>query len=926
MSWISRVAKLFQQEKLEKRLSEELEFHLAMREQLNAEQGMPPAEARRNALLRFGNPTLWRERMSEIDLMLLPQTILQDLRYGARTLCRNAGFTTVAILALALGIGVNTAVFTCYKAVVSRSLDARDPGRMVNLALVLHSGDFDPGFSYPDYEAYRDQLHSFSGVIAQSTDRLALSGTSGVRRESRASARPLLGRLGLFPNSFGAAKFANTFIVSQNYFVVLGIAPLRGRTFDAMTASELNTSPSVLISENYWQKRFAGDASILGKVVRLNGATFTIIGVTPHDFAGTSMTAPDFWLPLSLVPLVHPEDNWLRDRDNQCCRLFARLAPGVSIGRAQAEMTVLTDRLRVIHDPRSELSKPSLVQIWPGSPFGRTLDSGLKFAILLIMAAVGMILVVACANVASLQLARTASRQNELRIRLSLGASRRRVIRQLLTESAMLALVAGMVALLFTWALLKVLVTMAAGAVPAEYGSLVLHVTPDIGIFAYVFAISLVAGILFGLAPALESSRSALALSLKANSEASPLRSRRLRSALVAAQVAGSLMLMIVGSLLIRSAVHALKMDTGYDSKQAVNIDFQFPQRPEYTAVRKLALIRELRARIGALPGVTAITTTRPPDGGGMRTAGVSVNGEQPSPQDAVAFLYYTYVQANYFQTLGIPLLFGRSFQTQEGIPEPSVVVSASAANRLWPNQNPIGRSMRMSTDGQFHRKGEVLPDGTSYQVIGVARDIRGVQLDGSDSQQIYLPLPEDRLADYPLLIRIQSDPHLFMNSIGPVISAVDSNLVASSSILDEMLRLTPPFVVSGLAAVFASSIGLLGLALASMGIFGTVSYIVVLRTREVGIRMALGARKGDVLELMLRESTRPVAAGLLIGASLAVGASYLIRGILYGLSTVDAFSFAVVPLLFLGISLLAAYLPSRRAMLVDPIEALRCE
>jgi predicted permease len=926
MSWISRVRALFEREKFEKRLGEELEFHLAMREQLNTEQGMPPAEARRNALLRFGNPTLWRERVSEIDLMLLPQTILQDLRYGARTLCRNAGFTMVAILALALGIGVNTAVFTCYKAVVSRSLDARDPGRMVNLALVLHSGEFDPGFSFPDYEAYRDHLHSFSGVIAQSVGRLTLSDTSGVRAESGASARPWLGRLGVLPTSSSAAELANTFIVSNNYFSVLGIAPLRGRTFEAMTASELSTSPSVLISENYWQKRFARDPSILGKVVRLNGAAFTIIGITPHDFAGTSMTAPDFWLPVSLLPLAHPEDNWLRDRDNQCCRLFARLAPGVSKGQAQAEMTVLTDRLRAMHDPRSELSKPSIVQIWPGSPFGRTLDSGLKFAILLIMAAVGMILVVACANVASLQLARAASRQNELRIRLSLGASRRRVIRQLLTESALLALVAGIIALLFTWALLKVLVTIAAGAVPAEYGSLVLHITPDIGIFAYVFAISLAAGILFGLAPALESSRSALASSLKANSEVSPIRSRRLRDALIAGQVAGSLVLMIVGSLLIRSAVHTLEMDTGYDSKQAVNLDIQFPDRPQHTAERKLALIRELRTRLAAFPGVSAITTARPPDGGGMRTAAVSLNGEQPSPQNTTAFLYYTYIQANYFQTLGIPLLFGRSFQTQEGTPEPSVVLSASAANLLWPSQNPIGRSIRMSTDGQFHRKGEVLPDGTSYRVIGVARDIRGVQLDGSDSQQVYLPLPEDRLADYPLLIRIQSDPQLFMSTIGPVISAVDSNLVATSSTLDEMLRLTPPFVVSGLAAVFASSIGLLGLALASMGIFGTVSYIVVLRTREVGIRMALGAKKRDVLELTLRESTRPVAAGLLIGASLAVGASYLIRGILYGLKTVDTFSFAGVPLLFLAISLFAAYLPSRRAMRVDPIEALRHE
>ena len=371
MSWISRVRALFEREKLQKRLGEELEFHLAMREQLNAEQGMAPAEARRDARLRFGNPSLWRERMSEIDFMLLPQTILQDLRYGARTLCRDIGFTTVAILALTLGIGVNAAVFTCYKAIIARSLDARDPGRMVDLALVLHSGDFDPGFSFPDYEVYRDHLHSFTGVIAQSVDRLVLSGTAGLRTGRGVSSRSFLWKLGLIPTSSSAAEFANTLIVSNNYFSVLGIAPVRGRTFESMMATELNVSPSVLISENYWRKRFDRDPSVLGSVVHLNGAAFTIIGITPQDFAGTNGTVPDFWFPMRLLPLVHPEGNWLRERENQCCRLFARLAPGVSIGQAQAEMTVLTDRLRATHDPRSELSKPSIAQIWPGTLFGR---------------------------------------------------------------------------------------------------------------------------------------------------------------------------------------------------------------------------------------------------------------------------------------------------------------------------------------------------------------------------------------------------------------------------------------------------------------------------------------------------------------------------------------------------------------------------
>jgi predicted permease len=923
MAWISRLRALFRRNQLAQDLDEELAFHLSMREQWNVEHGMPRVEAHRDARRRFGNPLLWRERMSEIDLMILPQTILQDLRYGARTLFRNAGFTTVAILALAIGIGINTTAFTFYKAMFTRSLDARDPSRMVDLTLVRQSGDTEVDFSYPDYQAYRDNLHSFTGVIAHSVDRLILSGVGGPMRDG---ASGLLGRLGLLPASAIDAEFATTFEVSENYFSVLGVNALRGRTFDAMSSAELAASPSVLISENYWQKRFNGDPSILGKVVRLNGVAFTIIGVTPHDFVGTNVVTPDFWFPLSLVPLIHPDGNWLRDRENQWCRLFGRLAPGVGIGQAQAEMTAVANQVRTVHAPHSELSKPVTALVWPGSPFPRDLDSGLKLAILFLMVAVGMVLVIACANVASLQLARAASRQSELCLRLSLGASRRRLIRQLLTESALLGLIAGIIALLFTWALLKVSITMIAQGIPAQWGSLVLHVTPDLGIFAYVFAISLVAGILFGLAPALEGSRSALPSAVNAISAASPKRSRRLRDILIAAQVAVSLVLLIAGSMLIRSSIHALKMDTGYDTRHVVNLDLQFPEGPKYTADRRNALVRELRNRLAGLPEVTAITSARPPDGGGVRGAAVSLNGQKPSPHNTQANLYYTFVQPNYFAMLSIPLLSGRGFPSQSGQPEPSVILSQSAANQLWPSQNPLGRSLRLGTDGQFHFKNEALPDGPAYEVIGVARDTRGVELDGSDSQLIYLPLPEGHLQDFPILIRTKTEPSQLIDAIAPVIASLDPNLVVTASTLERMLHQTPPFLISGLAASIASIVGMLGLLLASMGIFGTVSYIVVLRTREMGIRIALGAKKRDILGLMLRESTRPVLAGLVVGMPLSIGASYLMRGILYGVNIVDGISFVGVSLLFLAIALFATYLPSRRAMRVDPVVALRYE
>lgn len=805
---------------------------------------------------------------------------------------RNTAFTAITVFALALGIGVNTAVFTAYKAFVARPLDARDPGRMVNLAMTRDSGATDFTFSYPDYAAYRDSAHSFSGLIAFSPEHMTLSNTGEAGRH---------------------AEFASVFVVSENYFKVLGAA-VRGRTFESMSGAGLAASPSVLISENYWQKRFAGDPAVLGKTIHLNGAAVTVIGITPHDFVGTSVAAPAFWLPLHLEPLVHADSNWLRDRENRHCRLFGRLASGVSIGQAQAEMTVLADHVRMLHDPRSEAAKHATVLVWPGSPFPLPLKlyPGLTFAILLIMCAAGMVLAVACANAGSLQLARARSRQSELHTRLSLGASRLRVVRQLLIESVLLGLFAGAVALLFTWALLKLASSLAAGALPAEYGTFIFDVTPDLEIFVYVFAISLLAGILFGLAPAMESSRSALSSNIRAGT--APMRSRRIQDFLIAAQVALSLTLLIAGSMFIRGAIHALNTETGYDSKHVIDLDVQFPEA-SYTDARKLALVHELRTRLAALPGVAAITSARPPGDTGFRTAAVSLDRGKSS------ILHYTYVEANYFATLSVPLLLGSGFQPR------SVILSESAAKQLWPGENPIGRSLRLgATDERFHSPSELIADGPAYQVIGVARDTRGVEFDGSDSKQIYLPLPEDRLPGRPLLIRTQSGPAQVRRAIDPMISSIDPGLVTTASTLDEMLRQSPPFITSSLAAAVASTVGVLGLLLASMGIYGTVSHIVVLRTREIGIRMAVGAQKRDIFGLILGDSARPVLAGLLAGIFLAAGATYLLRSVLYGSKTLDGISFGGVSLLFLAIALLAAYPPSRRAMRVDPMVALRYE
>ena len=843
-------------------------------------------------------------------------TLLLDLRHGARLLYRQAGFTLVAVLALGLGIGVNTTVFTLCKALLFRPLDAQRPDEMMNLALVRPRGATQYTFSYPDYEAYRDSLRSFRGVIGFATDHLPVSD-------------------GLGPPPAGASRVETvfTYVVSENYFTVLGMKAVRGRTFDEVTTAELVRSPAVLISENYWQRRYAGDPAVLGRTIRLNGAAVMIMGITPRNFVGTGMSAPDIWLPLSLAPFVHADDTWLHDRDNQRIRLFARLAPGASAVQAQAEMSIVADRLRALHDPRGPSAIPATAMIWRGSPTPLPLTSyrGLVFAIVFVMAAAAMVLVVACANVGSLQLARAQSRADELHTRAALGATRWRVIRQLLTESALLGLLAGAAALSFTWALLRVAVTFIAGVLPSGNGTLILDVTPDLPIFAYVSAISLIAGVVFGLAPAVESSRVAIAVASRTGTAST--RSRRIQDVLIAAQVGLSLVLLIVGSMMIRGAINAIRTDPGYDNTHLVMLEVRFPEAARYTADRKDALVRELHARLKVLPGVASVTDALPPSVAPSRTAAVALDPNASAPARLQSILHYGYVQANYFETVGIPFVFGRTFASEAG-PEHAVVLSESAARELWPGQNPVGRSVRLGVIGQglqsanelLQSPTELVANGDTYEVVGVVRDILGVEFDGSGSRQVYLTMRSDRFGGYPILVRTRLEPSSVLRAIDPILPSIDTNLLATTSSLGELYRQSAPFLVSTLSAAVASIVGVFGLLLAAIGIYGTVSYVVVRRTREIGIRMALGAGRREVLALVLRDSTRPVVVGVVLGLMLATGVSYLLRGLLYGLNTVDGPSFVGVSVLLLTVALLATYAPARRAASVDPNVALRYE
>ena len=929
MGWIRRMRTLWNREEHSSDLEEELQFHLTMREQWNAEHGMPREEARANARRRFGNLARWKEMMRDIDVFTFPETVWQDTRFAARMLVKHWSFTCIAILALGMGIGVNTAVFTIYRAFLLRGIDAKDTGEMVNIT-ADYAGKENPAFSYADFEAYRDHNHVFSGLVAVTGDEVAMTGAGGQANVGGSMGGALANAAGFQLPSLmaGGAEFVTASIVSDNYFSILGVSAVRGRVFTPEDTGDDKHAPRALISWNYWQRRFAADPSLVGETVKLNGAAFTIIGITPRDFMGTNINVPNFWLPLSEGARLHPGSTMLQYRENTCCRLYGRLHRGTRLSEAEAEMNLLAEQQRALHAPHSEGSKPKTIRLFAGSPFGRELDTGMNFAVSLILCAVGLVLLIACANLASLQLARSAARQKEMGVRLSLGAKRGRLIRQLLTESALLGLLSGAVSLLLTWCVLHVIVVEISATLPTEWGAFALHVSPDMRVFGYVFAISLLAGVAFGLAPALESSKPNLTSALKEDGALPSLVAGkgRLRAVLIALQVTVSLVLLIAGGLLIHSSMRVLQMETGFETKHVLFLDVYFPEGFGYSRERQVNEIRELRERVRVLPGVRNATIGRPPDGGGFRSATVALNGDGNTNPAAQRTLFYTYVQPDYFETLDIPSSSGSSFQQLPQPFEPVAVLSQSAARDLWRGKNPIGERLLLDGSRQFHAMGELIPQGTSYRVIGTVGDTRGVLLDGSDTSKVYLMLPPDRLEDRPILVRTADNPRLLLNQIGALVRDLDSNMVVYSETLDQKLTESPQFVISRCSALFASILGALGLILASLGIYGTVSYAVVRRTREVGIRMALGARKRDVIGLILRETTHPVLAGLAMGILGAAGAARLMHAILFGVSPVDAVSFLGVSVLFFLIAMLAAYVPARRAARVDPMVALRYE
>ena len=926
----ARLAALFQRNRRERELSEELRTHLEMLMEENLQKGMSPEEARYAALKTFGGVQRTKERYRDLRNFTLLDSSLKDLRYALRVLRKSPAFTLVAIFTLAGGIGVNTVFFTAFETVALRPVEATDAGRMVNVYRSTKEDRYWDWFSYREYLYYRDHNRAFAGLTVEAPEELALSSVSSSPNPAALMGGGISAIAGFqFPQQMtGSAEFISGALVSGNYFRVLGINAVRGRTFVAGEGLKVGESPVVLLSENFWERRFNSDPKILGKILKLNGQSFTVIGITPKDFSGTWENVPDVWLPITIEQQIEQGNNFLKNREADCCWLHGRLKRGVTLKQAQAEMTLLAAQLRKTFPSSSKKSRPATITLTTGSIFDLARNPQAMRIVLLVMAAVGLVLLIACANLASLQLARSAARQKEIGVRLALGASRPRLVRQLLTESVLISLVAGTVGLFLAWGTLHILVSSISNSLPVYWGILAFRVNPDLHVFIYTLLVSLAAGCAFGLAPALEASKPNLTSALKEEgaSFAGRLRRSRLRFLLVVAQVSVSMFLLIAAGLLVRGSGRALKIDPGFETREVLGLDIEFPPGLEYSSAKRAALLRQMMDRLSTVPGVISVTAANPPLGGGLRTTKVSIGGHGLASGGHPAEVYYKYVTPNYFQTLGIPIIRGRVFTRQEESAGTSVVViSQATAHKFWPGQDPIGKQLTLDAKGTFHHHGEPFPNSLSCEVAGVAKDVRSVWLNEVDDSYIYLVAPLDRWSG-PLLVRTQGNPQALMGSLGSQIQKVDSNIMVGAESLEGLITQNPSFVFSRVGAILSTIIGLLGLLLVSVGIFGMVSYSVVQRVHEIGVRMALGAGKNDVLSLMAGDSMRPVAWGIGLGVAGALAASRILRSLLFGLSPFDPASYLAVSAFLFAVAALAAYIPALRATKVDPMVALRNE
>jgi macrolide transport system ATP-binding/permease protein len=909
--WLIRAVGVIVPRRLRANWRQEWEAELRHREAMLAEWDRLDWGAKLDLLLRSASAfwdALWLQPKRWEDEMF------QDMRYAARMLMKHPGFTLVAVITLALGIGVNTALFTVYNAFVLKPLPLKDPNSIANVTGYDRHGKRNHFFSYLDYVDYRDRNTMFAGLIAWNKF-LAPFGDQA----------PNVG-----DSSVLFANLGYGHLVSGNYFSTLGAEMALGRSFTPEENRDPGAHPALVLSHICWTRQFNSDPDIVGKTVRLAGLRFTIIGVTAPGFIGVTADSPQFWAPLMMRDQLvggATRGQWLTERNANSFALTGRLKPGVTLAQAQAEMNVIAEQLaRAYPDPWRKAS----VGVRSGATFLQ-LDDQVKPLVPPLLTAVGLVLLIACVNVTNMLLARAAGRQREIAVRLALGASRSRLARQLLTESVLLAAMSGVAGLLLAvWAirLIYPLVLAQLPVPPALLEQFALDLSPDYRVFAFALLASLLAGIAAGLAPALQSSRPNLSGALK--NEGSTFGGRlspsRLRNALVVTQIAVCLTLLIAASLLTRNMQKLQTVETGLVTKNVFTLDLS-AQYASREPGQMNELYRQLAARLRALPGVKSVGRMRHAPFTGTQTTPITIAGQEQLAGHPLQ-ASYNFVSAAYFQTLGLRITRGRGFTEQEAQANaPVVVISESTARRFWPNENPIGKHIGVGVAAQQGAAGAT-SNFPQYEIIGSTDDARQSVVWRPDDTFLYLPPPAAQAntgrAGDNLIVSADGDVRAVMRAARNETAALDPNLVALLRLVDDSLAAQMiPFKD---IALLAGALGMLALLLASIGLYGVMSFIVSQRTREIGIRMALGAQRRDVITLFLLQGGKLITVGVIIGLAGGAMISSLLASALTDISQFDPPAFGVVVAFLTLVALSACYAPARRATKVDPMVTLRHE
>jgi macrolide transport system ATP-binding/permease protein len=818
------------------------------------------------------------------------ETLLKDLRFALRMFAKRPGFSLVVVLSLALGIGANSAIFSVVNGILLRPLPGIEhPGELVGLSSRQRSTPFPIGLSYPDYVDVRESNDVFSGVISYDQIYVSLSERSH-------------------------PELVYGYIVTGNYFSLLGVGAEGGRVLGAEDDRNRGAQPVAVISHGLWQRRFDSDPKLIGKEVKLNGYPFTVVGIAPPGFIGTEvMFTSDFWVPMAMHKQIVPaEPEPFAARGLRGFRVMARLRPGVDLVQAQGRMKALADRLAREYPSTNDGVTFEVV------PEGEArLEAGLgnvvSVASAVLLGLAGMVLLIACANVANLLLSQASARGREVCVRLAIGASRRRLIRQLLSESMLLSLAGGVLGLLLAYWLDRLMSQLhPPSSIPFKFDFSVDH-----RVLIFTTTIALLAGLIFGLAPALQASKLDLATALRGEAGATSSRRRSfLRSALVVAQVAVSLPLLLCSSLFLRSLQHARSLDVGFDPRQVLTLSVDLSLRA-YSEAAGRQFYRTLEERVRGLPGVRSAAVGGPiPLDFYATAAKVEIPGWDPGPTKDYPRVLYSSVQPGYFATMGTPLLAGRSFDSRDGAKgAPVVIINQEMAKRYWPNRDPIGHSLVV--DG---------PGGQSCEIVGVVKTGKYRILAEPPLPYFFRPFQQSYRPKMNLLVKAAGDPSNLVPAVRQQVQALDDNLpVFDVRNLDQLIsgRALLPFkVVTTLAGAF----GLLGLILATVGLYGVQSFSISRRSREIGLRMALGARPADVLKLVLRQGLILTLSGLLIGLLVGLLLAKMMSGLLLKVGPTDPLSFGLVVAVLVAAALIASFVPARRAIRLDPAETLRHE